>query len=57
MKGDLESYKIYLRNNNKMKGFYFIVFLAFRIRLRILQKLKDQNLVGKKSVYEIIFEL
>lgn len=51
MKGDLESYKTYLRNNNKMKGFYFIVFLAFRIRLRILRKLKDQNLVGKKSVY------
>ena len=40
-----------------MKGFFFIVFLALRIRFRILKVLKDHNLLGKMSVNEIIFEL
>ena len=40
-----------------MKGFFFIVFLALRIRFRILKVLKDHNLLGKMSVSEIIFEL
>ena len=57
MKGDLESDKTYLRNNEKVKGFFFIVFLALRIRFRILKVLKDHNLLGKMSVNEIIFEL
>ncbi len=57
MKGDLESDKTYLRNNEKVKGFFFIVFLALRIRFKILKVLKDHNLLGKMSVSEIIFEL
>ena len=57
MKDDLESDKTYLRNNEKVKGFFFIVFLALRIRFRILKVLKDHNLLGKMSVNEIIFEL
>ena len=57
MKGDLESDKTYLRDNEKVKGFFFIVFLALRIRFRILKVLKDHNLLGKVSVKEIIFEL
>ena len=40
-----------------MKGFFFIVFLALRIRFKILKVLKDHNLLGKMSVSEIIFEL
>ena len=40
-----------------MKGFFFIVFLALRIRFRILKVLKDHNLLRKMSVNEIIFEL
>ncbi|MGP6207579.1 transposase [Cuniculiplasma sp. SKW3] len=57
MKGDLESDKSYLRNNEKVKGFFFIVFLALRIRFRILKVLKEHDLLGKMSVNEIIFEL
>ena len=50
MKGDLGSDKTYLRDNEKVKGFFFIVFLALRIRFRILKVLKDHNLLGKMSV-------
>ena len=57
MKGDLESDKTYLRDNEKVKGFFFIVFLALKIRFRILKVLKDHNLLGKMSINEIIFEL
>ncbi len=57
MKGDLESDKSYLRDNEKVKGFFFIVFLALRIRFRILKVLKDHSLLGKMSVNEVIFEL
>lgn len=57
MKGDLESDKTYLRDNDKVKGFFFIVFLALRIRFRILKVLKEHKLLGKVSVNEVIFEL
>ena len=45
----LESDKTYLMDNEKVKGFFFIVFLALRIRLKILRVLKDHNLLGKMS--------
>ena len=57
MKGDLESDKTYLRDNEKVKGFFLIVFLALRIRFKILKVLKVHNLLGKISVNEVIFEL
>jgi len=57
MKGELEPDKSYLRSNEKVKGFFFIVFLALRIRFKILKVLKDHNLLGKMSVNGIIFEL
>lgn len=57
MKGDLESDKTYLGDSDKVKGFFFIVFLALRIRFRMLKVLKDHNLLGKVSVNEAIFEL
>ena len=57
MKGDLESDKSYMRDNEKVKGFFFIVFLALRIRFRILKMLKERSLLGKTSVNEVIFEL
>ena len=57
MKGDLESDKTYLRDNEKVRGFFFIVFLALRITFSILKVLKDHDLLGKMSVNEVIFEL
>ncbi len=57
MKGDLESDRSYLRDNEKVKGFFFIMFLALRIRFHILKVLKEHDLLGKMSVNEIIFEL
>ncbi|MEM3290808.1 MAG: hypothetical protein QW046_04760 [Candidatus Micrarchaeaceae archaeon] len=40
-----------------MKRYFFIVFIALRIRFRILKVLKDHDLLGKMSVNEVIFEL
>ena len=40
-----------------MNRFFFIVFLARRIRFKILKVLKDHNFLGKMSVNMIIFEL
>ncbi|MEM3455810.1 MAG: hypothetical protein QXT72_04580 [Candidatus Micrarchaeia archaeon] len=57
MKGDLEFNKIYLKDNEKVKGYFFIVFLVLRIRFRILKVLKDHDFLGKMSVNEVIFEL
>lgn len=57
MKDVLESEKSYLRSNEKMKGFFVIVFLALRMRFKIPSVLKDHNPLGKISVNEIIFEL
>ena len=57
MKYDLESDKVYLRNNEKVKRFFFIIFLALRKRFKILKVFKDYNLPGKTSVNEIISEL
>ena len=57
MKEDLESDKAYSRDNEKIKGFFLIVFPALRIRFRILKVLKDHDLLGKMSVNEVIFEL
>ena len=43
---DLESDKTYLRNNEKVKGFFFIVFLALRIRFKILKVLADYGVIN-----------
>lgn len=47
MKGDLEPDETHLRDNEKVKGFFLIIFLVLRIRSRILKMLKDHNLLGK----------
>ncbi|MEM3191302.1 MAG: transposase [Candidatus Parvarchaeota archaeon] len=57
VKGDLESDKIYLRENEKVRGYFFIVLLALRIRFGILKVLREHNLIGKMSVNEVLFEL
>ncbi len=46
----------YLGNDENVNGPSFIVFLAPRIRFRILKVLRDYNLLGKMPVNEIIFE-
>ncbi len=40
-----------------MKGFFFSVFLALRIRLSILKVLKNHNVLAKTPVNEIVSEL
>lgn len=57
MKGDNKTVKTCLRDNEKVKGYFLMVFLALRIRLFILKVLKDQGLLRKMSVNEIIFDL
>ncbi len=56
-KCDLESDKTYLRDNNQVRSFFFIVFLALRIRFRTFRVLKDHSPLGKISVNEVLFEL
>jgi hypothetical protein len=57
MNGHLDSDKSYSRDNEKVNGFLYIVFLALRIRFRILNILKEYNLLGKISVNVIIYGL
>ena len=56
MKSDLEADKTYLREENKVRGYFFIVFLALRIRFAILKVLKDRKLTGRISVKEVLLE-
>lgn len=57
MKVDLESDKKDLKDNVKVNGFFFIVYLALGIRFKILEVLKDHNLLENMSVSEIISEV
>ncbi len=56
MKNDLEADRTYLREENKVRGYFFIVFLALRVRFKILRTLKEANLLGRVSVNEAIME-
>ncbi|QRF75582.1 hypothetical protein Thermo_01087 [Thermoplasmatales archaeon] len=40
-----------------MKGFFFIVFLALRIRISMLKVLKNHNILEQMPVNEIVSEL
>ncbi len=54
MNGDLEYDRTHHRDSEKLKGFFFMVFPALRIRFKVL---RDHGLLGKMSVNEVIFEL
>lgn len=48
-KGNVEFDKSYLRNGEKVEGFFFIVYLGLRIRFKVLKVLKYHNILRKVS--------
>jgi len=57
MKNELENDKIYLSNDDAVRGYFFISFLSLYLYFRILNMLRQKGLVGKISVNEVLFEL
>jgi hypothetical protein len=57
MKNDLGADRSYLGSEDAVRGYFFVVLLAMRIYFKILRRLKLKDLVGKASVWEVLFEL
>lgn len=57
MKNELESDKLYLSDDDRVRGYFFISFLSLYIYFRILNILKKNGLSGKMSVGDLLFEL
>jgi|GEM_PF-796433 len=57
MKNDLEADHTCLGNDEAVRGFFVVVFLAMRLYFKILQRLREKGLVGMVSVREVLFEL
>jgi len=53
----VESDKTYLRSDEKIRGYYFVSFLALRVYFNILKHLRKMGLTNKISVEEVLFEL
>lgn len=56
-KNHLEMDKIYLRSNEKVRGYFIVGLLAARIYFSILKRLREKELISKVSVAEVILEL
>jgi transposase len=57
LKDELEADKTYLRCEGAVRGYFVVVFLALRLRFKILGRLRERGLVGKISVREVLYEL
>ncbi len=57
MKNELENDKSYLSDDDAVRGYFFISFISLYLYFRILNILKENNLIGKMSVKEVLFEL
>jgi len=57
MKNELENDKIYLSNDDAVRGYFFISFISLYFYFKILEMMRERGLVGKMSVNEILFEL
>ena len=57
MKNELESDKTYLSDDDAVRGYFFISFISLYIYFRILNILRQKNLIGKMSPNEVLFEL
>jgi transposase len=57
MKNDLEADKTCLGNDDAVRGYFVVVFLAMRLYFKILKRLRERDLVGKVSVREVLFAL
>lgn len=57
MKNELENDKLYLSNDDAVRGYFFISFISLYLYFRILNMLREKGLVGRMSVGEVLFEL
>jgi len=57
MKNELENDKAYLSDDDAVRGYFFISFVSLYLYFRILNLLKQKNLIGKISPNELLFEL
>jgi transposase len=57
MKNELENDKTYLSNDDAVRGYFFVSFISLYLYFRILEDLRQNELIGKMSVNEVIFEL
>ena len=57
MKNELENDKTYLSDDDAVRGYFFISFISLYIYFRILDILRQKNLIGKMSPNEVLFEL
>jgi hypothetical protein len=57
MKNEMENDKTYLMDNYAIRGYLFISFIALYIHYRLLEILRINDLIGKYSVNELLFEL
>ena len=57
MKNELENDKTYLSDDDAVRGYFFISFISLYIYFRILDVLRQKNLIGKMSPNEVLFEL
>jgi hypothetical protein len=57
MKNEMENDKTYLSDDDSVRGYFFISFISLYLYFRILNILRQKNLIGKISVQELLFEL
>lgn len=57
LKNELENDKTYLRDDDAVRGYFFVSFLSLYLYYQILRKLKEKKLVSKVSVNEVLLEL
>lgn len=57
MKNEMENDKTYLRDNDAIRGYLFVSFISLHIHYRIREMLRINDLIGKYSVNELLFEL
>lgn len=57
MKNEMENDRTCLRDNDAIRGCFFVSFISLYIHYRILEMLRINDLIGKYSVNELLFEL
>ncbi len=57
MKNEMENDKTYLMDNDAIRGYFFVSFISLYIHYRLLEILRINDLIGKYSVNELLFEL
>lgn len=57
MKNTLEADATYLQDNETVRGYFFVAFLALRVYFGVLKRLRERDLTGEISVREVLYEL